>query len=54
MQEQINLADILIIEANHDEKLIHLSDYHEELIERILSDTGHLVKSANCTSNKRH
>ena len=42
MQEQINLADILIIEANHDEKLIHLSDYHEELIERILSDTGHL------------
>lgn len=42
MQEQINLADILIIEANHDEKLIHLSDYHEELIERILSDIGHL------------
>ncbi len=42
MQEQINLADILIIEANHDEKLIHLSGYHEELIERILSDTGHL------------
>ncbi len=42
MQEQIDLADILIIEANHDEKLIHLSDYHEELIERILSDTGHL------------
>ena len=42
MQSEIDKADVLIIEANHDEKLIHLSDYNSYLKSRILSDVGHL------------
>ena len=42
MQDEINNADILIIESNYDEKLMELSGYHPDLKERIISDVGHL------------
>ena len=42
MQDEIDSADILIIESNYDEKLIHLTEYPEFLKERIMSDVGHL------------
>ena len=42
MQEQIDLADILVIEANYDERLLDFAPYSEELKERIRSSTGHL------------
>jgi phosphoribosyl 1,2-cyclic phosphodiesterase len=42
MQKQIDRADILVIEANYDERLLDFAPYSEELKERIKSNTGHL------------
>ena len=42
MQNEINKADILVIESNYDERLLGFAPYSEELKDRIKSDTGHL------------
>jgi len=42
MQNEIDKADILIIESNYDERLLDFAPYNEELKDRIRSDTGHL------------
>lgn len=42
VQEQIDLADILIIESNYDERLLDFAPYNDELKERIRSNAGHL------------
>jgi phosphoribosyl 1,2-cyclic phosphodiesterase len=52
MQREIEIADILIIEANHDDKLIHLSDYNDFLKARILSDIGHLSNQQTAAAIK--
>lgn len=42
MSEHINVADYLIIEANHDEQMLAVGNYPDYLKQRISSDVGHL------------
>ncbi len=42
VQEQVNDADFLFLESNHDERMLKQGDYPEELKALILSDIGHL------------
>jgi phosphoribosyl 1,2-cyclic phosphodiesterase len=44
--EPLRLADLLIIEANHDEDRVKRSRYPERLKARILAPTGHLSNRA--------
>lgn len=44
--EPLRLADLLVIEANHDEGRVRRSRYPESLKRRILSPTGHLSNKA--------
>jgi phosphoribosyl 1,2-cyclic phosphodiesterase len=43
---EIQNADILILEANHDEDVLKFGRYPWSVKQRILSDTGHLSNSA--------
>lgn len=45
--EAIAEADLVVIEANHDEEMVRRGPYPRHLQRRILSDTGHL-SNADC------
>lgn len=42
IQESIAQSEILLLEANHDEEMVHKGGYPWHLKKRILSDNGHL------------
>ena len=44
--EQIRLADILVLESNHDVNILRMGPYPWFLKQRILSDRGHLSNEA--------
>lgn len=46
IKDQIRLADILVLESNHDENVLKMGPYPWFLKQRILSDKGHLSNEA--------
>ena len=46
IKDQIRLADILVLESNHDENVLRMGPYPWFLKQRILSEAGHLSNEA--------